>query len=348
LNYRKFLGLLLIGLTAKVNAAPPAPAIDLSQVKASTDVTDISMKRRGDRWAIAISASNPVPFAAHVLPEGRRFYIDFPDCRLAIGKTILTMNEDGVTVRASQFSIEPAVVRVVVQSEDGTMATLESAAPSNRATITLPVIERPAGTTRIQLSTASEMSPVMRSAVPSLPDSPKPAPSRSTLSSRGGLARRLAPEELASPHDLMEIGDAAPVPSDGGSLQGVTDTALPGNLMEGVKAALTGTHRYVWGGETPDGFDCSGMAQFIYRYAGIQLPRTAAEQYLVGTSVDKGDLQPGDLVFFTNSKRIFHVALYIGNGRIFHAANSKRGLTTDPLNSTFYASHYAGGRRYFP
>ena len=122
--------------------------------------------------------------------------------------------------------------------------------------------------------------------------------------------------------------------------------AIRSRGMEGVRIALAGNRKYVWGGETPQGFDCSGMQQFIYRFAGVHLPRTAAQQYEAGTPVEFAELQPGDLVFFSNGKRIFHVGMYIGNGKIFHAANPRRGLTTDSLSEPFYAKRFAGARRY--
>lgn len=59
---------------------------------------------------------------------------------------------------------------------------------------------------------------------------------------------------------------------------------------------------YVWGGTTPSGFDCSGFIQYVFAKHGINLPRTSAEQYNVGSSVSKANLKAGDLVFFTTYK----------------------------------------------
>jgi cell wall-associated NlpC family hydrolase len=72
---------------------------------------------------------------------------------------------------------------------------------------------------------------------------------------------------------------------------------------------------YIWGGETPGvGFDCSGLVQAAYRVAGIQLPRTAQEQYDAGPPVPAGaPLQPGDLVFFgQGATDVTHVGIYVG------------------------------------
>ena len=144
----------------------------------------------------------------------------------------------------------------------------------------------------------------------------------------------------------MEAYDDPPAPSDGGSLSSVLAADLPEHVRDGVKLALSGSHRYVWGGETPNGFDCSGMVQYILRQAGVAIPRTAAEQYQAGAPVPSSDLQPGDLVFFSNKTRVFHVGMYIGGGRFFHASNPKRGLATDLLTQRFYVERFAGARRY--
>ena len=103
--------------------------------------------------------------------------------------------------------------------------------------------------------------------------------------------------------------------------------------------------KYVYGGTSPSGFDCSGFAQYIYKQFGISLNRTAAAQYSNGTSVSRGNLQPGDLVMFGSGSSINHVGIYAGNGQIVHAANKQRGVTMDTINSGYYNTHYIGARR---
>jgi cell wall-associated NlpC family hydrolase len=75
---------------------------------------------------------------------------------------------------------------------------------------------------------------------------------------------------------------------------------------------------YVWGGTSPSGFDCSGLTMWSYRKAGVKLPRSSKAQSTVGTPVSKGELRPGDLVFFYSP--VSHVAIYIGNGQVVHAS----------------------------
>ncbi|MGL5417717.1 MAG: NlpC/P60 family protein [Clostridium sp.] len=82
---------------------------------------------------------------------------------------------------------------------------------------------------------------------------------------------------------------------------------------------------YVWGGESPSGFDCSGLMQYIFGHNGVSLPRTAAAQQECGTPVAKGDLQPGDLVFWGDPA--YHVAVYIGGGQILVAPHTGAYVT---------------------
>ena len=96
---------------------------------------------------------------------------------------------------------------------------------------------------------------------------------------------------------------------------------------------------YAWGGNGPNAYDCSGLTTAAYKQAGISLPRTSYAQFGVGTAVSLADLQPGDLVFYYSD--ISHVAMYIGNGRIVHAANPTSGVTTASVTSM----PFEGGRR---
>lgn len=106
--------------------------------------------------------------------------------------------------------------------------------------------------------------------------------------------------------------------------------------------------RYVFGGTSRSGFDCSGFTRFVLgRSAGVALPRTARDQYETGVHVSRSDLKPGDLVFFKNTYRrgISHVGIYVGNGKFVHAANTRRGVTTDSLDEPYYQHKFAGARR---
>ena len=104
--------------------------------------------------------------------------------------------------------------------------------------------------------------------------------------------------------------------------------------------------RYIAGGSSRGGFDCSGFTTYVYNNFGIKLPRTSASQATAGKHVEKKDLKEGDLVLFaTRRSTVSHVGIYIGNGKFIHAANSKKGVTVDSLNSGYYQSTYVGARR---
>ena len=86
--------------------------------------------------------------------------------------------------------------------------------------------------------------------------------------------------------------------------------------------------RYVWGGTTlGSGVDCSGFVQQIFKIYGVKLPRTSRDQAKIGSAVSSGNKKVGDLIFYANSNGVIdHVAIYIGNNQIVHAANTKSGI----------------------
>lgn len=101
---------------------------------------------------------------------------------------------------------------------------------------------------------------------------------------------------------------------------------------------------YVWGGNSPSGFDCSGFTQYVYGLFGISLTSTAAGQAQQGQYVAKTELKPGDLVFFDTYGGISHVGIYIGSDKFISAASTH--VEVDSLNDPYYwASRYVTARR---
>lgn len=104
---------------------------------------------------------------------------------------------------------------------------------------------------------------------------------------------------------------------------------------------------YVWGGTTPDGWDCSGYTQYVMKENGISIPRTAAEQFSKGIAVEKANLQVGDMVFFTTYKPgASHVGFYMGDGKFIHASSAAKEVAINSLSEDYYTQRYIGARRY--
>ncbi|MGG0825099.1 C40 family peptidase [Paenibacillus turicensis] len=103
--------------------------------------------------------------------------------------------------------------------------------------------------------------------------------------------------------------------------------------------------KYVSGGTSTAGFDCSGFTQFVFKKLGIKLPHQSGSQYKMGTAVEKADLIEGDLVFFnTSGKGISHVGVYVGEGKFAHASSSK-GVIISKLSESYYVKRYVGAKR---
>lgn len=105
---------------------------------------------------------------------------------------------------------------------------------------------------------------------------------------------------------------------------------------------------YVWGGETPDGFDCSGLVRYVFRQKGIDLPRVTYDQINVGQSVQPNKLRPGDLVFFDTDRKKSgpdHVGIYIGGGKFAHAPRPGGKVKISSLAESYYMDRWMAGRR---
>ena len=118
-------------------------------------------------------------------------------------------------------------------------------------------------------------------------------------------------------------------------------------LLEDAKYFKGG--KYVWGGTTPEGFDCSGYVQYLYKKHNINPPRTAWAQSKKGTTVEIDDLQKGDLLFFLTDKKrgipVTHVGIYMGEGKFIHAASKKKGIIISSLTHGSYARTFVSAKR---
>ena len=89
---------------------------------------------------------------------------------------------------------------------------------------------------------------------------------------------------------------------------------------------------YVWGGTSlTNGADCSGFVQSVYANYGYSIPRVACDQALYGTQIPIQDAEPGDLIFYAKQGYVYHVSMYIGNGRVVQAYSTKAGIITSEI-----------------
>ena len=136
----------------------------------------------------------------------------------------------------------------------------------------------------------------------------------------------------------LSSASAGQAPSNSSLGQQVVDKALS---YLGVK--------YVYGGASPSGFDCSGLSYYVYKQFGATLNRSSSAQTSNGYRVSKSELMPGDLVFFSSpgSSSVGHVGIYIGGGQMVHSVKPGRSVEIDTINSGYYSTYYWGARRIF-
>lgn len=137
----------------------------------------------------------------------------------------------------------------------------------------------------------------------------------------------------------------------------VDQSALVADNLAEFASTLLG-RKYVWGAVGPKNFDCSGFTSYVFRNQGIELPRTSRMQYTQGEKVDRSDLRPGDLMFFSSPRTrkgvVGHVGMVVsvdeesGSVTFIHASTSK-GITYQKFpDGGYYSRNYIGAKRVIP
>jgi cell wall-associated NlpC family hydrolase len=128
---------------------------------------------------------------------------------------------------------------------------------------------------------------------------------------------------------------------------GASSLRSRGDSIANFALTLRGV-RYLYGGATPDGFDCSGLVFYAHRHFGLDVPRTSSAQSEAVESVKQRKLQPGDLVFFKiDSRKVNHVGIYIGQRRFVHAPGAGKPVTVDSLDEEFYEETFSSAGRFW-
>jgi len=106
--------------------------------------------------------------------------------------------------------------------------------------------------------------------------------------------------------------------------------------------------KYRYGGSSPySGFDCSGLVQYSHKAVGINLPRTASQQFKAATRISKKYLSPGDLVFFKTSvnRYVSHVGIYLGKNKFIHAPSSGKRVKISSMKNKYWSKRFTGAGR---
>lgn len=150
----------------------------------------------------------------------------------------------------------------------------------------------------------------------------------------------------------------APAPAPAAGQSGVATPERASASSRGGRAADTGTSiatlvqryvgaRYVFGGSSPAGFDCSGLVWYVLRQHGIDIGRSTWSQIQHGRRVALDSLEPGDIVFFENTyiAGLSHVGIYVGGGRFVDAGTERTGVRFSSMWNPYWAARFYGARR---
>ena len=315
------------GQLDKTRAAIKANERDLD---AATAALAVARGRLGSR-ADSIYRTGPAAFLELIM--GTRSVTDFlsrMDIMAAIGRSDADLVAE---VRDARFKVEQA--RVTLETREAELAALRVRAEQRKKDVDSAFRQQ-----RDYLkSIKGEIAVLVRA---EQARQARLAAERARKARIAALARARA----------LAVAAAARKKSGGGSGGSLpAPTASPSQIVQ-IALEYLGVP-YVWGGSSPSGFDCSGLAQYVYARCGITIPRTSRDQFASGSRIpaDRLDLlKPGDLVFFgTNGDpgRVHHVGIYCGDGDFINAPATGETVRVSSLTGRIAARHdYVGGSRY--
>ncbi|MBV9355070.1 MAG: LysM peptidoglycan-binding domain-containing protein [Chloroflexi bacterium] len=211
----------------------------------------------------------------------------------------------------------PALVHVgqVLTMPDGGGMQVAASVPARSPT--------PAATTGPNLAASSAAQPTTASSTATGPN---------LAASGGSSSATPTPKPAASPSPTASPSPAPSTPAGG---------------LASLASKFLGT-AYVWGGDSPGGFDCSGLVWYVAHLSGRAIPRTMIGEYnSSSTHPGRGELQPGDLVFFQNTygSGMSHDGIYLDGGKFISAADEGSGVIVSDLNSAYWSAHWYGATR---
>ena len=133
----------------------------------------------------------------------------------------------------------------------------------------------------------------------------------------------------------VRVPSANDIPSADGGLTGNQRLGTVRNLIVSQSYQKIGIP-YRYGGSTPKAFDCSGLTQYVYREAGINIPRTTESQLRESQTIPYQYLLPGDLAFYKTSSKSRHVGIYIGNNQMIHASTGSKQVRTTNITNSYW------------
>jgi cell wall-associated NlpC family hydrolase len=172
---------------------------------------------------------------------------------------------------------------------------------------------------------------------------PAPAPELASVAAPVGGALVPVSAPAAKP-----VAKPAPAPSRPAAAAPAPEMDTGGGGATIVANAMKYVgYRYVFGGTSPAGFDCSGFVYYIHNHSGAPVGRGMWQQYNGGAHIPMSALQPGDTVFFANTYMpgLSHDGIYVGGGQFVHASDERTGVTISSIYSGYWQAHYVGATR---
>jgi LysM repeat protein len=170
------------------------------------------------------------------------------------------------------------------------------------------------------------------------------APAPSTQAAPAAPAIVQVPKPAPAP--VAKPAPAAPAPKPAAPAAPALASGAGGGTVVANAMKFLG-YRYIFGGTSPSGFDCSGFVYYIHNHSGAPVGRGMWQQYNGGAHVAMNSLQPGDTVFFANTYMpgLSHDGIYIGGGQFIHASDENTGVTISSLYTSYWQAHYVGATR---